>query len=66
MIGFALCDQCKHKIGLKDGWCVTCSAFPDGIPARFHGSREECKNGVCFELKEDVPDYIRETWDKIR
>lgn len=52
MIIIPLCGYCKHYTGLKDGWIMTCKAFPDGIPTDFYGDKKKCDGYIHFELKE--------------
>ena len=57
-LGYA-CDNCIYeKREKKDGWILTCKAFPDGIDIDyvFEGHperRKECNNGIGFTPREN-------------
>ena len=49
------CCECKNvHEELKDGWRLTCDAFPEGIPREYVKDFDvrkiaECKNGIKYE-----------------
>ena len=59
MAGVSLCSYCKNYTGLKDGWIMTCKAYPEGIPCDFDGSKEACNDGIAFEMKKDATEVAK-------
>ncbi|MBM4761206.1 hypothetical protein [Bacillus sp. B15-48] len=49
---YCACDYCVHLLS-KNGWYMTCSAFPNGIPlGQFEASEyKDCHNGYRYEKR---------------
>ncbi len=56
IVGDGCYSFCKHRHAqLKDGWQLTCDAYPDGnVGNDLFDCTRECANGIGFELRENA------------